>query len=216
MISYDFDFFIVSEPATDSTNSSEEENSIGATSSSPGTRGNGGGFVSAGSGSQSENARIRMISRQQLQAALQQIELGSVNSLSNIAARNSDANTVTAGAAPLSTSASGERISSALFRNELQRALRSLNQPATAAATDSTTAESTQAMDTTESSDSAQNTSDDGSGEIPSRYRLNQYAEQLRTMAQMGFTNYEENLTFLNITNGNIENAVNLIMGSMN
>ncbi|XP_067646958.1 serine-rich adhesin for platelets [Eurosta solidaginis] len=230
----------LSEPATDSTNSSEEENSMGATTSNERTE----------SGAQSENGRIRMISRQQLQAALARIDVGSVNSLSNIAQRNSDAittpgsatdatsetasvaaATTTATAAsttstPLANSASGERFS-AMFRTELQRALESLSQrhnqvnnsrSSTSTATGITDTQQQQ-MDTTESSSLA---ADNGTGDntsdadLPPEYRSHQYASQLRTMAQMGLLNYEDNIAYLTIASGSIENAVNLLMGGMN
>ncbi|XP_073828765.1 uncharacterized protein [Musca autumnalis] len=186
-----------SEPATDSTNSSEEENSVG--SNERGSRDDEGG--SSGGRSQSENARIRMISRQQLQAALAQIDVGSANSLSNIAQRNSETSVAASASettsTPLSSLASGERISADVLRNELQRALDTLVQP----------------MDTTEQQ--AVNTSVTDDGDIPAALRTHPYAEQLRTMQQMGFLNHEENLNFLNLANGNIEQAVNLLMAAM-
>ncbi|XP_061386259.1 uncharacterized protein LOC133321187 [Musca vetustissima] len=185
-----------SEPATDSTNSSEEENSVGSNE-----RGSRDDDRTSSGRSQSENARIRMISRQQLQAALAQISSGSANSLSNIAARNSETSVAASASettsTPLSSSASGERISADVLRNELQRALDTLVQP----------------MDTTEQQ--AVNTSVTDDGDIPSALRTHPYAEQLRTMQQMGFLNHEENLNFLNLANGNIEQAVNLLMAAM-
>ncbi|XP_017481700.1 PREDICTED: uncharacterized protein LOC108370800, partial [Rhagoletis zephyria] len=209
----------LSEPATDSTNSSEEENSLGASTSNERSE----------SGSQSENARIRMISRQQLQAALARIGVGSVNSLSNIAQRNSDANSTSgtaatpdataATSAPLSNSASGERISSAMFRTELQRALESLsqrsNQVGGSGVSNTSQNAETHQMDTTEST-TADNGAGDESDDLPSQYRTHQYANELRTMAQMGLVNYEDNLVYLTIASGNIDVAVNLLMGAMN
>lgn len=184
-----------SEPATDSTNSSEEENSVG--SNERGSRDDEGGSSAR---SQSETARIRMISRHQLQAALAQIGFGSANSLSNIAQRNSETSVAASASettsTPLSSSASGERISA----DELQRALDTLNTM-------------NQPMDTTEQQ--AVNTSVTDDGDIPSALRTHPYAEQLRTMQQMGFLNHEENLNFLNLANGNIEQAVNLLMAAM-
>lgn len=211
---------IVSEPATDSTNSSEEENSMGASTSNE----------RPGSGTQSENSRIRMISRQQLQAALARIGVGSVNSLSNIAQRNSDNVNVTPAtgttseaavdtSAPLSNSTSGERISSTMFRSELQRALESLsqrgNQVSSSGSGNSDQVRDLQEMDTTEAT-IAHNVTEDGSDELPPQYRTHQYANELRTMIQMGLLNYDDNLVYLTIASGNIDVAINLLMGAMN
>lgn len=198
-----------SEPATDSTNSSEEENSVG--SNERGSRDDDSGR------NQSETARIRMISRQQLQAALAQIGFGSANSLSNIAQRNTEtsaaaATTSEANSTPLSSSTSGERISSDVLRNELQRALdrlgnRSSSTSSTSAALDP------MAMDTLEQQSANTSMADDG--DIPVAYRHHAYAEQLRTMQQMGFLNHDENLNYLNLAGGSIEQAVNLLMAAM-
>lgn len=209
----------LSEPATDSTNSSEEENSMSASTSNerPTTA------------SQSENSRIRMISRQQLQAALARIGVGSVNSLSNIAQRNSDnvnvpratgtSDATVDTSAPLSNSTSGERISSTMFRSELQRALESLSQRGSqvsgSGSSNSHQGRDSQQMDTTETS-SMDNVTEDVSDELPPQYRSHQYANELRTMVQMGLLNYEDNLVYLTIASGNIDVAINLLMGSMN
>uniref|UniRef100_W8C810 Ubiquitin-like protein 7 n=2 Tax=Ceratitis capitata TaxID=7213 RepID=W8C810_CERCA len=211
-----------SEPATDSTNSSEEENTVSASTS---TDRRSGPVVS-----QSEQARIRMISRQQLHAALTRIGGNSVNSLSNIAQRNSDADRASGTAttshsttantsAPLSNSASGDRISSTLFRSELQRALESLSQRVTTSAVGNNEPQQqgrdAHEMDTTETVTTESN-AEDGSDELPAQYRTHQYANQLRTMVQMGLINYEDNLVYLTISNGDIDVAVNLIMGGIN
>lgn len=210
----------LSEPATDSTNSSEEENSMGASTSNERPI----------SGSQSENSRIRMISRQQLQAALARIGVGSVNSLSNIAQRNSDNVNVTPAtgttseaaadtSAPIPNSASGERISSTMFRSELQRALQSLGQrvgPVSGSGNgNSDQGRDSQRMDTTETTTTGTVTEDD-SDELPPQYRTHQYANELRTMVQMGLLNYDDNLVYLTIASGNIDVAINLLMGAMN
>ncbi|XP_037818406.1 uncharacterized protein LOC119608169 [Lucilia sericata] len=198
-----------SEPATDSTNSSEEENSVGSNDRSSSRDEDSGR-------SQSETARIRMISRQQLQAALAQIGYGSANSLSNIAQRNSETTAASgpseASSTPLSNSASGERISTDLFRNELLRALGSLGQRVS---TSSSQSQDPVAMDTSEQEHQSANTSYTDDGDIPVVYRSHPYAEQLRTMLQMGFLNHEENLNYLNLASGNIEQAVNLLMAAM-
>lgn len=198
-----------SEPATDSTNSSEEENSVGSNERSSRDEESG--------RNQSETARIRMISRQQLQTALAQIGYGSANSLSNIAQRETSAaasGTSEASSTPLSTSASGERISSDVFRNELLRALDSLGRRA-AGAPGSGSSQDPVAMDTSEQEQQSANTSLTDDGDIPVVYRSHPYAEQLRTMLQMGFLNSEENLNYLNLANGSIEQAVNLLMAAM-
>ncbi|KAM7346491.1 uncharacterized protein ACRADG_006400 [Cochliomyia hominivorax] len=200
-----------SEPATDSTNSSEEENSVGSNERSSSRDEDSGR-------SQSENARIRMISRQQLQAALAQIGYGSANSLSNIAQRNSETSaaasaTSETSSTPLSNSASGERISTDAFRNELIRALGSLGQRTSGSPSNPT--QDPLAMDTSEQDQQSANTSFTDDGDIPLIYRSHPYAEQLRTMLQMGFLNHEENLNYLNLASGNIEQAVNLLMAAM-
>ncbi|XP_011211224.2 uncharacterized protein LOC105231563 isoform X1 [Bactrocera dorsalis] len=209
----------LSEPATDSTNSSEEENSMGASTSNDRPT----------SGSQSENSRIRMISRQQLQAALARIGVGSVNSLSNIAQRNSDNVNVTPTtgttseaaaetSASLPNSTSGERISSTMFRSELQRALQSLgqrvSQVSSSGSGNTDQGRDSQRMDTTETSTDP--ITGDDSDELPPQYRTHQYANELRTMVQMGLLNYDDNLVYLTIANGNIDVAINLLMGAMN
>lgn len=200
-----------SEPATDSTNSSEEENSVGSNERSSSRDGT--------SRNRSETARIRMISRHQLQAALAQIGYGSANSLSNIAQRNSETSaaasaTSEASSTPLSTSASGERISSDVFRNELLRALDSLGQRVSGNSTE-TSGQDPVAMDTTEQEAQSNISPLDYENDIPWMYRSHPYAEQLRTMLQMGFVNHQQNLNYLNMANGNIEQAVNLLMAAM-
>lgn len=201
-----------SEPATDSTNSSEEENSVGSNDRSSSRDEDSGRH-------QSETARIRMISRQQLQAALAQIGYGSANSLSNIAQRNSETSAAASAASettstPLSNSASGERISSDVFRNELLRALDSLGQRSSSSSS-ANNFQGPVAMDTSELEQQSANSSFTDDGDIPTVYRSHPYAEQLRTMQQMGFLNHEENLNYLNLANGNIEQAVNLLMAAM-
>ncbi|XP_013103038.1 uncharacterized protein LOC106084109 [Stomoxys calcitrans] len=195
-----------SEPATDSTNSSEEENSVGSNERSSRDEETG--------RNQSENARIRMISRQQLQAALAQIGVGSANSLSNIAQRNTEtsggASASEATSTPISSSTSGERISSDVFRNELQRVWDRLDN---SSAGGGSAHQDSMAMDTLEQQSANTSVTDDG--DIPFAYRNHEYAEQLRTMQQMGFLNHEENLNFLNLASGNIEQAVNLLMAAM-
>ena len=198
-----------SEPATDSTNSSEEENSVGSNDRSSSRDEDSGR-------NQSETARIRMISRQQLQAALAQIGYGSANSLSNIAQRNSETSAAAseASSTPLPNSASGERISSDVFRNELLRALDSLGQRSSSSSS-ANNSQAPVAMDTSEIEQQSANSSFTDDGDIPTVYRTHPYAEQLRTMQQMGFLNHEENLNYLNLANGNIEQAVNLLMAAM-
>lgn len=198
-----------SEPATDSTNSSEEENSVG--SNERGSRDEESGRT------QSENARIRMISRQQLQAALAQIGFGSANSLSNIAQRNTETSVAASASDNTSTplsSSSGERISSDVFRNELQRVLDSMGQRSSGSSGGGATGpQDPMAMDTLEQHSANTSMTDDG--DIPVSFRTHEYAEQLRTMQQMGFLNHEENLNYLNLASGNIEQAVNLLMAAM-
>jgi len=216
---------IYNEPATDSTNSSEDDGSSGSASAD----------VSANS----ENARLSTITRNHLQAALAQIGFGSANSLSNIAQRNTDTSAVASGSgssAPLSNSASGERISSELLRSQLESVMNNITARANASGTGTSAVQrqenpTPERMDTAEPAEQAatrpsttgndapmniQDTSEDGSGDLPYFYRTHQYADQLRTMAQMGFVNYAENLVYLNLANGSIENAISLLMGAMN
>lgn len=186
----------VAEIVSDTTTSSEEENS--------GTPAN-----------QSEQARIRRISRHQLAAALQQAGTTSMNSLSDIAQRNTGTSDSGSGTNPQTPQAStGGRILSSTFSNALARALGALG--ANSAANTGHVAESNndannEAMQWMDSDPQDATSPNDG---LPARYRDHQYADQLRLMSQMGFTNYVENISYLTITNGNVENAVNLIMGS--
>ena len=148
-----------------------------------------------------------------------QIGYGSANSLSNIAQRNSETSAAAsapseASSTPLSSSASRERISTDAFRNELLRALGSLGQQSSSTSS-SNPSQDQVAMDTSEQEQQSANTSFTDDGDIPVVYRSHPYAEQLRTMQQMGFLNHEENLNYLNLASGNIEQAVNLLMAAM-
>lgn len=190
----------IAEIVSDTTTSSEEENS--------GTPAN-----------QSEQARIRRISRHQLAVALQQAGTTSMNSLSDIAQRNTGNAESGSSTNPQTPQApTGGRILSSTFSNALARALGALGANTLASTSNPTETNNTEAhneamqwMDS-DPQDPA-STSDDVNG-LPARYRDHQYAEQLRLMSQMGFTNYAENISYLIITSGNVENAVNLIMGS--
>ncbi|XP_055902885.1 uncharacterized protein LOC129939045 [Eupeodes corollae] len=195
----------VAEIVSDTTTSSEEENS--------GTPAN-----------QSEQARIRRISRHQLAAALQQAGTTSMNSLSDIAQRNTGTNDSVSATNPQTPQAStgggsgGGRILSSTFSNALARALGALggaNNSNPASNTESTEAtNNSEAMQWMDSDPLEATTPSDDINDLPARYRDHQYADQLRLMSQMGFTNYAENISYLTITNGNVENAVNLIMGT--
>lgn len=245
----------------DSTNSSEEDSgslgerrddSLEPTSSSA---------VGNASRQRSDRMQLRLISRQQLQAALTEIGFGSVNSLSNIAQRNTDeaaaqeenrsagdiaagagASAAVGGTSGMSTSLSDERISQPFLRTQLQMALEALNrqnncnvsgevggrtnpgvvQPAlrgnlteTDASLTARTASS--AVDTAMAQGQVQDAMmTDDISLLPQRYRGHMYSNQLMTMAQMGFVNYEMNITFLGMANGNVESAINLLMTAFN
>jgi len=173
----------LSEPTTDTT--SEDENSLGASSSSE---------RNANETNNGENSRSNQVSRQQLQSALAYA----------IAASAPGSNIMPMG----NSSGEASNLTADQVRTQLQRAMETIERRAEAMH-----AETTAANDVAMTEES---NADDTGDVIPAHYRSHQYAEQLRTMAQMGFLNYEENLTYLNVSNGNIEHAVNLLMGIMN
>ncbi|XP_055850081.1 uncharacterized protein LOC129914747 [Episyrphus balteatus] len=188
----------IAEIVSDTTTSSEEENS--------GTPAN-----------QSEQARIRRISRHQLAAALQQAGTTSMNSLSDIAQRNTGATDSGSGTNPQTPQApAGGRILSSTFSNALARALGALgaNNANSSNSTETPEGSNNEAMQWMDSDPLDVPSPSDDINDLPARYREHQYADQLRLMSQMGFTNYAENISYLTITNGNVENAVNLIMGT--
>lgn len=246
------------DPNNDSTNSSDEDSL-----STSERRDNQGSMPSSSSGianrARADRMQMRLISRQQLQAALDEIGFGSVNSLSNIAQRNMDeaaaaerSMSTASEAAPsgISTSVSDERISHTDLRNQLRRALEELNQrPASSTSTIATStpieegavgmppdamigSSSTSSfgadslslpiqpdasMDQDQPPEQIMEDSDmtEDDSLLPARYRRHIFAEQLRTMAQMGFVNYDVNITFLNMVNGNVESAINLLMTAL-
>ncbi|XP_030374590.1 uncharacterized protein LOC115624134 [Scaptodrosophila lebanonensis] len=215
--------------ASESTTSSEEENSLGAGSSSSG------GSSTTAATRRDELANIRQISRLQLANALAGA-MGSFNSLSNIAQRNVDEalhtgdrprttsapSTASSSAAAAGAGTDRSGISSELFRNELARAFQSLQHQPT-----QTTAAGAERMDMEgiveqPAAEALQDLDDDDaaagddSDVLPRIYRRHRFTEQLRTMAAMGFINHSQNANYLNLTDGNVEHAINLLMLGMN
>ncbi|XP_017007363.3 ubiquitin-like protein 7 [Drosophila takahashii] len=227
--------------ASESTTSSEEENSLGAGSSSSGGSSSTAVAAAAAASRRDEMANIRQISRQQLANALANVT--SFNSLSSIAQRNADealqgderprttsapiaggsAGTVTV-AASSSGGASGSSgyISSDLFRNELARAFQSLAQqqppPVENMEVESGGAPVPEPVAPVAPADDVDDEDDGGddSDVLPRCYRRHRFTEQLRTMAAMGFINHTQNVSYLEISDGNVEHAINLLMLGMN
>ncbi|XP_033167468.1 uncharacterized protein LOC117145792 [Drosophila mauritiana] len=224
--------------ASESTTSSEEENSLGAGSSSSGGSSSTAVAAAAAANRRDEMANIRQISRQQLANALANVT--SFNSLSNIAQRNADEalqgderpRTTSAplagvggasgtGAGSSSGAISSGSISSELFRNELARAFQSLSQDQPAPV-ENMEVESgggpVPERDGTAAADDVDDEDDGGddSDVLPRRYRRHRFTEQLRTMAAMGFINHTQNVSYLELSDGNVEHAINLLMLSMN
>ncbi|XP_043652460.1 uncharacterized protein LOC122619538 [Drosophila teissieri] len=223
--------------ASESTTSSEEENSLGAGSSSSGGSSSTAVAAAAAANRRDEMANIRQISRQQLANALANVT--SFNSLSNIAQRNADealqgderprtTSAPLAGVGAAATAAGSSSgainsgsISSELFRNELARAFQSLaqNQPAPV---ENMEVESgggpvpelvaTAPVDDVDDEDDG----GDDSDVLPRCYRRHRFTEQLRTMAAMGFINHTQNVNYLELSDGNVEHAINLLMLGMN
>uniref|UniRef100_A0A6P4DW84 Uncharacterized protein LOC108037780 n=1 Tax=Drosophila rhopaloa TaxID=1041015 RepID=A0A6P4DW84_DRORH len=227
-------FLVQEQAASESTTSSEEENSLGAGSSSSG--GSSSAVAAAAAANRrDEIANIRQISRQQLANALANVT--SFNSLSNIAQRNADealqgderprttsapqagvGGVLGTGAGGSSGASGSGSISSELFRNELARAFQSLaqQQPSPVENMDVESAvapvlESATADDVDDEDDGG-----DDSDVLPRCYRRHRFTEQLRTMAAMGFINHTQNVNFLEISDGNVEHAINLLMMGMN
>ncbi|XP_037952980.1 uncharacterized protein LOC119683390 [Teleopsis dalmanni] len=151
------------------------------------------------SGENSSRNESRAISRRQLQAALAQINFGnagpgsnSVNSLSNIAERN--------------LGQQSERNVDSYLLN-----------PASTESSNIETPEGAPSESASQSGDVSMSIADntDNDDDIPAGYRDHQYANELRIMAQMGFVSYDDNIMYLNITNGDIENAINILMATM-
>ncbi|XP_016938499.1 ubiquitin-like protein 7 [Drosophila suzukii] len=224
--------------ASESTTSSEEENSLGAGSSSSGGSSSTAVAAAAAANRRDEMANIRQISRQQLANALANVT--SFNSLSNIAQRNADealqgderprttsaplagiGGSVGTGAASSSGASSSGSISSELFRNELARAFQSLAQqqppPVENMEVESGGAPVADAVVPAPADDvDDEDDGGDDSDVLPRCYRRHRFTEQLRTMAAMGFINHTQNVSYLEISDGNVEHAINLLMLGMN
>ncbi|KAI8046081.1 uncharacterized protein LOC128264464 [Drosophila gunungcola] len=224
--------------ASESTTSSEEENSLGAGSSSSGGSSSTAVAAAAAANRRDEMANIRQISRQQLANALANVT--SFNSLSNIAQRNADEalqgderpRTTSAplaavggglgtGAGSSSGPSSSGSISSELFRNELARAFQSLaqQQPSPVETMDVESAVAPVPESVASATADDVDDEDDGGDDsdvLPRCYRRHRFTEQLRTMAAMGFINHTQNVNFLEISDGNVEHAINLLMLGMN
>ncbi|XP_016960473.1 uncharacterized protein LOC108031491 [Drosophila biarmipes] len=224
--------------ASESTTSSEEENSLGAGSSSSGGSSSTAVAAAAAANRRDEMANIRQISRQQLANALANVT--SFNSLSNIAQRNADealqgderprttsaplggiGGSAGTGAASSSGASSSGSISSELFRNELARAFQSLAQqqppPVESMEVETGGAPTADAVVTAPADDvDDEDDGGDDSDVLPRCYRRHRFTEQLRTMAAMGFINHTQNVSYLEISDGNVEHAINLLMLGMN
>nr|XP_036672712.1 uncharacterized protein LOC118877572 [Drosophila suzukii] len=224
--------------ASESTTSSEEENSLGAGSSSSGGSSSTAVAAAAAANRRDEMANIRQISRQQLANALANVT--SFNSLSNIAQRNADealqgderprttsaplagiGGSVGTGAASSSGASSSGSISSELFRNELARAFQSLaqHQPPPVENMEVETGGAPVADAVVPAPADDVDDEDDGGDDsdvLPRCYRRHRFTEQLRTMAAMGFINHTQNVSYLEISDGNVEHAINLLMLGMN
>ncbi|XP_037729916.1 uncharacterized protein LOC119560513 [Drosophila subpulchrella] len=224
--------------ASESTTSSEEENSLGAGSSSSGGSSSTAVAAAAAANRRDEMANIRQISRQQLANALANVT--SFNSLSNIAQRNADealqgderprttsaplagiGGSVGTGAASSSGASSSGSISSELFRNELARAFQSLSQqqppPVENMEVESGGLPVADAVVPAPADDvDDEDDGGDDSDVLPRCYRRHRFTEQLRTMAAMGFINHTQNVSYLEISDGNVEHAINLLMLGMN
>lgn len=196
-----------------SSSSSEEENS-----SNP---------------NQSEQARIRRISRDQLAAALMLAGSSSLNSLSNIAQRNAnlteqqqqerqqrsilDAASTSSNNSPSPSPATPGRITSSLFNSALTQAL--MNTTA-----QSSSSSSSSQLNPNDNSDQQQQLQQlHGMLMDTSSLPLNQsneqrqrYANQLEIMTEMGLLNESLNLQALILTEGDVEAAINLVLAGIN
>lgn len=153
------------------------------------------------------HADIRRISRGQLFTALLLAGTTSTNSLANIAndaggatVGGPSANTSTAADTPTTPSTSSAstaplpvRISNSLFSNALSQAFM-----------DTSTAANVTPMD-----------SSSATGPTNNAQREQQYASEMSTMYEMGLTDAATNLQALIIFNGNVQEAVNLVLSGM-
>lgn len=161
-------------------------------------------------------ADIRRISRGQLATALMLAGTLSPNSLAHIANDGSPAAAADSAAAASTSSATSGRISNSLFTNALSQAFGS-----TAAAAATATAASAAAAVTTTPSTMTPRviTNNDtvtpmDSSDAPAD-AAQQYVNELQTMREMGLTEEQSNLQALIIYNGNVEAAINLVLGGM-
>lgn len=120
------------------------------------------------------------------------------NSLSNIAQRQQEASTDGSGTSGRNNPILPNDLSSAITR-----AMSSISTPAGSSSTENPPVESME----TSSVETEHNFTD-----LPEMYRTHIYAEQMQTMRHMGLTNDSLNLSVLMITNGTLENAVNLVL----
>ncbi|KAL5274256.1 UBL7 family protein [Megaselia abdita] len=118
------------------------------------------------------------------------------NSLSNIAQRQQEAG---------SDGASGRN--NPILPNDLSNAITRAMSSITTPATGSSSAENPPV----ESMETSTVDTESSFTDLPEMYRTHIYAEQMQTMRHMGLTNDSLNLSVLMMTNGGLENAVNLV-----
>lgn len=149
---------------------------------------------------------IRQISRDQLSQALLLAGTSSSNSLSNIAQRNqtqSSSFPSTSSASSTSTSAAtsaANLISTSMFSNALSQALNAAG-----------TGSSTQSTSTQPTTTPAPNVLDlPASNENPAA----RYASELQTMREMGLFDEVINIQALEVCDGDVETAINLVLSA--
>jgi len=164
-------------------------------------------YDSSDSGDSPSTSRGRVpgrITSNQLSQALGQVFASgsSVNSLANISQRNL-ANQSATESTPTSApnSAGPNRITSSMFMNALTEVLRSTR-------SNNEVRERTEAS---EVSSTAQETSTPTSTAAPPMF-----ASELQQMREMGLTDTQGNLQALILTNGNLEEAVNIVLSGQN
>lgn len=125
----------------------------------------------------------------------------SANSLSNIAQRQQEANADGSG-----TSGRTNPILPNSLSNAISQAMSSIVTPQNSTGSSAADNSAVENMETSQD-DNAANFID-----LPAMYRSHMYAEQMQTMRHMGLVNDALNLNLLMMTNGNLENAVNLAL----
>lgn len=153
---------------------------------------------------------IRQVSRDQLSAALLLAGSSSLNSLSNIAQRNTNSSaggnmitpsTSSSNIATSVPSTSSGGISNSLFSNALSNALLFSQQPSTQSSSQQPQAEQSQRQSQLGA------TGEDNLAE--------RYANELRTMREMGLSEEMVNIQALVVSNGDVESAINLVLSGL-